>query len=85
MKIVRVIWPLMMIVLSSGCAKSIFDQDARCPFAERGGCQSMEMVNKMVSERRFTRDGMFVQQACVDCSEPVNTNPSDIKDISQYK
>lgn len=48
----------------SGCAKSILDtEDARCPFADRGGCQSMEMVNQMVAQKRFTPDGQFVQQA----------------------
>ncbi|KTD66212.1 putative Type IV conjugative transfer system protein TraV [Legionella santicrucis] len=46
------------------CSKSILDnQDARCPFADRGGCQSMEMVNRMVEEKRYTPDGQFVQQA----------------------
>lgn len=48
----------------SGCGKSILDNDdARCPFADRGGCQSMEMVNRMVQEKRYTPDGNFVQQA----------------------
>ncbi|OGV48406.1 MAG: hypothetical protein A3F46_01130 [Legionellales bacterium RIFCSPHIGHO2_12_FULL_42_9] len=48
----------------NGCAKSILDnEDARCPFADRGGCQSMEMVNRMVAEKHFTPDGQFVQQA----------------------
>ena len=41
---------LRWVVLSSalfmsGCMKSVFDgRDARCPFVEKGGCQSMEMV-----------------------------------------
>ena len=48
----------------SGCGRNILDNDdARCPFADRGGCQSMEMVNRMVTEKRFTPDGDFVQQA----------------------
>lgn len=67
MKIVKIILTVLLIGLLPGCARSIFDKDARCPFVERGGCQSMEMVNKMVTERRFTPDGMFVQQACMDC------------------
>ena len=47
-----------------GCSKSILDNDdARCPFTDRGGCQSMEMVNRMVQERHYTPDGQFVQQA----------------------
>ena len=51
-------------LLLGGCAKSILDtEDARCPFADRGGCQSMEMVNQMVAEKHFTPDGQFVQQA----------------------
>lgn len=45
----------------SGCMKSVFDaHDARCPFVEKGGCQSMEMVEKMVRERRFTEGRDFV-------------------------
>ena len=59
---------ILFLVTSSfvlnGCAKSILDnEDARCPFADRGGCQSMEMVNQMVAQKRFTPDGQFVQQA----------------------
>lgn len=57
----------MGIILSSlflsGCSHSLLDNDdARCPFKDRGGCQSMEMVNRMVSEKRYTPDGQFVQQ-----------------------
>lgn len=56
-----------MILLTAelcSCSKSILDnKDARCPFVERGGCQSMEMVNRMVGEKRYTPDGQFVQQA----------------------
>lgn len=48
-------------LLLSGCMKSVFDaHDARCPFVEKGGCQSMEMVEKMVRERRFTEGRDFV-------------------------
>lgn len=55
----------MLVVLQlCACSKSILDnEDARCPFADRGGCQSMEMVNRMVKEHRYTPDGQFVQQA----------------------
>lgn len=55
----------MLVTLQlCACSKSILDnEDARCPFMDRGGCQSMEMVNRMVQERRFTPDGQFVQQA----------------------
>ncbi|ANN97244.1 Uncharacterised protein [Legionella pneumophila] len=57
-------------VTLTGCSRSIFDhQDVRCPFVERGGCQSMEQVNRMVDARRFTPDGQYVQQEqCVGCS-----------------
>jgi hypothetical protein len=58
---------LVMTLLSTlllGCGRSILDNnEGRCPFTDRGGCQSMERVNQMVSERRFTPDGQFVQQA----------------------
>lgn len=70
---------LQFLVISlfflTGCGKSILDtQDARCPFTERGGCQSMEMVNKMVTQKRYTPDGQFVQQAGVDISHPAAVN-----------
>ena len=57
---------LRWVVLSSalfmsGCMKSVFDgRDARCPFVEKGGCQSMEMVDKMVREKHFTQNRDFV-------------------------
>jgi hypothetical protein len=55
---------LVLCCLLSACSKSILDTaDARCPFADRGGCQSMEMVNKMVQEKRYLPGGQFVQQA----------------------
>lgn len=55
---------ILSVLLLSGCGRNILDNDdARCPFADRGGCQSMEMVNRMVTEKRFTPDGDFVQQA----------------------
>lgn len=63
-KYILLISTVVLTLLSSGCAKSILDnQEARCPFADRGGCQSMEMVNRMVQEKRYTPDGQFVQQA----------------------
>ena len=55
---------MILVLLLSSCSKSILDNDdARCPFADRGGCQSVEMVNRMVIEKRYTPDGQFVQQA----------------------
>jgi len=56
----------LALIFLSACSKSILDNDdARCPFTDRGGCQSMEMVNKMVTEKRFIADGTFVQQGSV--------------------
>lgn len=63
----KMLMTCVMVLLMQGCTKSILDNEARCPFIDRGGCQSMEMVNKMVDERRFTPDGLFVQQACIRC------------------
>jgi len=55
---------ILLVTQLCACSKSILDNDdARCPFADRGGCQSMEMVNRMVQEQRYTPDGQFVQQA----------------------
>jgi hypothetical protein len=55
---------ILLCTLLCACSRSILDnEDARCPFADRGGCQSMEMVNRMVKEKRYTPDGQFVQQA----------------------
>lgn len=55
---------LLTTLLMGGCSRNVLDNDdARCPFTDRGGCQSMEMVNRMVTEKRFTPDGEFVQQA----------------------
>ena len=55
---------ILLLSQLCACTKSILDnEDARCPFADRGGCQSMEMVNRMVQEKRYTPDGQFVQQA----------------------
>lgn len=70
-KVFLVLFGLISAVASTGCSRSIFDQqDVRCPFVERGGCQSMEQVNRMVEARRFTPDGQYVQQEqCVgNCS-----------------
>ena len=52
---------LISALFMSGCMKSVFDgSDARCPFVEKGGCQSMEMVDKMVREKHFTQNRDFV-------------------------
>lgn len=54
----------LLLTTLTGCGHSILDEsDGRCPFKDRGGCQSMERVNEMVTARRFTPDGQFVQQA----------------------
>ncbi|KTC69804.1 Type IV conjugative transfer system protein TraV [Legionella birminghamensis] len=64
-----VLLSVFSVIGSTGCSHSIFDhQDVRCPFVERGGCQSMEQVNRMVDARRFTPDGQYVQQEqCRGC------------------
>ena len=67
---------LFMTLILAGCGQSILDShDARCPFYERGGCQSMEMVNRMVTEKRYTPDGQFVQQA--PTASVMRTRPSN--------
>lgn len=54
---------LLAVVLSlSGCG-GMFSNQARCPFSDKGGCQSVSDVNKMVSEGKYTDGGRFVQQA----------------------
>lgn len=57
---------ICLVGLLSSCGRSIFDEEARCPFIDRGGCQSIERVNQMVTKRCFTPDGLYVQQACVE-------------------
>lgn len=53
----------LSLMFLASCSKSILDhQNVRCPFVERGGCQSMEQINRMVEHRRFTPDGQYVQQ-----------------------
>ena len=62
-KVLLVVFGVFSVLVNSGCSRSIFDQsDLRCTFVERGGCQSMEQVNRMVDARRFTPDGQYVQQ-----------------------
>ena len=58
---------LMLLLLLSftliGCAgNSILEPDPRCPFVERGGCQSMKSINRMIDQNRYTPDGNYVQQ-----------------------
>ncbi|MBA2649601.1 MAG: type IV conjugative transfer system protein TraV [Legionella sp.] len=60
----QLLYASLLLLQLCACSKSILDnEDARCPFADRGGCQSMEMVNRMVQEKCYTPDGHFVQQA----------------------
>lgn len=50
------------LIFLTGCSKSILDnEDIRCPFVERGGCQSMESINQMIIQKRYTADGLYVQ------------------------
>lgn len=57
--------------LMSGCAgNSILSSDPRCPFTEKGGCQSVKSINRMIDENRYTSEGDYVQQPkppCPDC------------------
>lgn len=56
------IFVMLAIFGLSSCGGSILDtNDVRCPFVDRGGCQSMESINQMVREHRYTPDGRFVQ------------------------
>lgn len=53
-----------VLITVSGCSKSVFDnEDIRCPFVDKGGCQSMRAINEMVNQRAFTADGAFVKQS----------------------
>lgn len=52
----------LMALTLSGCS-GMFTNQARCPFKDKGGCQSVADVNRMVSEGKFTEDKRFVQQA----------------------
>lgn len=53
---------ISMAILLSSCS-GMFTNQARCPFKDKGGCQSVSDVNKMIDEGRYTDDGRFVQQA----------------------
>lgn len=54
--------PLMAsVLLLSGCS-GMFVNEARCPFADKGGCQSVSDVNDMVSQGKFTSNKHFVRQ-----------------------
>lgn len=48
--------------LLTGCT-GMFTNEARCPFSDQGGCQSVGSVDSMVKNRQFTKNGGFVQQA----------------------
>ncbi|ALB24375.1 conjugal transfer protein TraV (plasmid) [Piscirickettsia salmonis] len=52
----------LLAITLSGCS-GMFTNQARCPFQDQGGCQSVSDVNRMVSESKFTNDGRFVQQS----------------------
>lgn len=62
MKLIKIMSGLTVIISLSGCS-SMFSNQARCPFNDQGGCQSVESVNKMIDQRKFTDHGRFVQQA----------------------
>lgn len=69
--IYKILFSLMLLpsLALTGCAgKSLLGQDPRCPFSERGGCQSIKSINKMIDERRYTPDGAYIQEPCVKCT-----------------
>lgn len=72
--LIKLILPLSVMMLS-GCT-SMFSDDARCPFGDQGGCQSVEDVNKMIDQRKFTADGHFVQQAQDNQDKMTDTSTS---------
>ena len=55
---------IAMAIVLSGCSKSVLDnEDVRCPFVDRGGCQSMQAISAMIDQNQFTEDGSYVKQA----------------------
>lgn len=59
----KLITVILVIVVLSGCSKTVFDnEDIRCPFVDKGGCQSMQAINEMVNRNQYTADGNFVKQ-----------------------
>ncbi|MCF6768418.1 type IV conjugative transfer system lipoprotein TraV [Thiotrichales bacterium 19S11-10] len=66
-----------LAITLSGCA-SMFSDDARCPFTEQGGCQSVDQVNQMISEGRFSANGEYVE----DEKKPLDVD-SDNRSIQQ--
>lgn len=75
----KVLLLLPLALALSGCS-GMFTNEARCPFTDKGGCQSVTDVNKMVDEQKFTQNKDFVQQAAATKSAPVNvtTQPASI-------
>ena len=63
MKSVLQIAILLGVVITLSSCSGMFTNQARCPFTDKGGCQSVSDVNQMVDEHKFTKDGHFVQQA----------------------
>lgn len=61
---VMVVMLSAMALTLSSCS-GMFTNEARCPFKDKGGCQSVSDVNRMIDEGRYTDDGRFVQQAGV--------------------
>jgi len=70
------------MVVNVGCTKSILDNNSRCPFMDRGSCQSIEMVNKSVDKRCFTPDGLYVLPASM-CSSRIIVRHG--KNVDIYK
>jgi hypothetical protein len=62
MAYIKVILLLGVSILVSSCASgSLLGKDPRCPFSEKGGCQSVKSINKMIDENKYIAGGDFVQ------------------------
>lgn len=62
MAALKVILLLGLSLMVSSCAVgSLLEKDPRCPFSEKGGCQSVKAINQMIDENKYTADGDFVQ------------------------
>ena len=74
MAYIKVMLLLGVSVLVASCASgSLLGKDPRCPFSEKGGCQSVKSINRMIDENKYIAGGDFVQNkedilVCKTCS-----------------
>ena len=62
MAYIKVMLLLGVSVLVASCASgSLLGKDPRCPFSEKGGCQSVKSINRMIDENKYIAGGDFVQ------------------------